>query len=177
MTEPHQDWDEIEALRESLREHMAEIHRLRAALAENALQRLTDVHQEIEATGQESRQAEPVVDPVGSLSVRYHRGSGSMANAEFDYYGDLPEGDYALYTAPPAAQRKPLTDEEIHDCFQQNGKLYQMAELAPRTLERFAALVAAAEREECAKVAEQMLRHYTQAVTGVSEAIRARGKV
>jgi hypothetical protein len=33
-----------------------------------------------------------------------------------------------------------------------------------------------AEREECAKVAEQMLRHYTQAVTGVSEAIRARGK-
>jgi hypothetical protein len=26
------DWDEVEALRESLREHMAEIHRLRAAL-------------------------------------------------------------------------------------------------------------------------------------------------
>jgi len=26
------DWDEVEALRESLREHMAEIHRLRAAI-------------------------------------------------------------------------------------------------------------------------------------------------
>ena len=40
----------------------------------------------------------------------------------------------------------------------------------------FANLVAAAEREACAKVAEKMLRHYTQAVTGVPEAIRARGE-
>lgn len=30
------------------------------------------------------------------------------------------------------------------------GKLYEMAELTPGTLERFAALVAAAEREACA---------------------------
>ena len=43
-------------------------------------------------------------------------------------------------------------------------------------LERFAALVAAAEREECAQVAEKMLRFYTQAVTGVPQAIRARGQ-
>jgi len=43
-------------------------------------------------------------------------------------------------------------------------------------LERFAALVRADEREECAKVAENMLRFYTQAVTGVPQAIRARGK-
>ena len=35
-----QDWIELEALRESLREHMAEIHRLRVALAEGAMQRL-----------------------------------------------------------------------------------------------------------------------------------------
>lgn len=43
-------------------------------------------------------------------------------------------------------------------------------------LERFAALVAAAEREACAQVAENMLRFYTQAVTGVPQAIRARGQ-
>lgn len=43
-------------------------------------------------------------------------------------------------------------------------------------LERFAALVRADEREECAKVAENMLRFYTQAVTGVPQAIRARGQ-
>ncbi len=41
-------------------------------------------------------------------------------------------------------------------------------------LERFAALVAAAERDECAKVVEWMFRHYPQAVTGVLEAIRKR---
>jgi hypothetical protein len=44
------------------------------------------------------------------------------------------------------------------------------------SLRRFAALVAAAEREECAKVAENMLRFYTAAVTGVPQAIRARGQ-
>lgn len=43
-------------------------------------------------------------------------------------------------------------------------------------LMQFAALVAAAEREACAKVAEKMLRFYTQAATGVPEAIRARGE-
>ena len=43
-------------------------------------------------------------------------------------------------------------------------------------IERFAHLVAAAERESCAKVAEKMLRFYTQAATGVPEAIRARGE-
>ncbi len=32
------------------------------------------------------------------------------------------------------------------------------------------------EREACAKVAENMLRFYTQAVTGVPQAIRARGQ-
>jgi len=36
--------------------------------------------------------------------------------------------------------------------------------------------VAAAEREACAQVAEDMLRFYTQAVTGVPQAIRARGQ-
>lgn len=43
-------------------------------------------------------------------------------------------------------------------------------------LHEFAALVAQQEREACAQVAEKMLRYYTQAVTGVPEAIRARGE-
>jgi hypothetical protein len=59
--------------------------------------------------------AQPEQEPVGSLSVRYHRGSKSMTNFDFDYNGDLPEGDYELYTTPPAAQRpwQGLTDEEV----------------------------------------------------------------
>lgn len=55
---------------------------------------------------------QPEQEPVGSLSVRYHLGSKSMTNADFDYNGDLPEGDYELYTTPTAAQRKPLTHEQ-----------------------------------------------------------------
>jgi hypothetical protein len=43
-------------------------------------------------------------------------------------------------------------------------------------LRDFATLVRAAEREACAQVAEDMLRFYTQAVTGVPQAIRARGQ-
>lgn len=52
------------------------------------------------------------------------------------------------------------------------------------SLERFAALVAAAEREECAKVAEarkhittewQLDQHYNQACSHCADAIRARG--
>jgi hypothetical protein len=48
--------------------------------------------------------APPLQEPViaGSLSVRYFRGCKSMTNADFDYEGDLPEGDYTLYTTPPA---------------------------------------------------------------------------
>jgi hypothetical protein len=45
-----------------------------------------------------------------------------------------------------------------------------------RYLERFAALVRADEREACAQVAENILSFYTQAVTGVPQAIRARGQ-
>ena len=43
-----QDWNELEAQRESMREHTAEIHRLRVALVDGAMQRLTDVQQEME---------------------------------------------------------------------------------------------------------------------------------
>ena len=48
------------------------------------------------------------------------------------------------------------------------------------TCERYACVArrkaVEAEREACAKVAERMLRYYTQGVTGVPAAIRARGE-
>jgi hypothetical protein len=50
---------------------------------------------------------EPAQEPVGSLSVRYFRGSKAMTNTDFDYTGDLPEGDYELYTAPPQPAQEP----------------------------------------------------------------------
>jgi hypothetical protein len=72
----------------------------------------------ISAVKQAFEQPAQVQGPViaGSLSVRYFRGCKSMTNVDFDYEGDLPEGDYTLYTTPPAPAPVPLTDgqrEEI----------------------------------------------------------------
>jgi len=63
---------------------------------------------------------QPAQEPVGSLSVRYFRGSKAMTNTDFDYTGDLLEGDYELYTTPPQRPWVGLTDEEIikiHDAW------------------------------------------------------------
>ena len=81
-----------------------------------------------------------------------------------------------------------MTNEQIiqwareADPFGKLGKLYEMAELTPTTLERFAALVAAAEREECAKVCEMKAHswpypsHGNAAAKLCAQAIRARGE-
>lgn len=59
------------------------------------------------------------------------------------------------------------------DPFGDDGRLVSLAMLTPGTLERFAALVAAAEREACAQVCESWGgRDYEKCAT----AIRARGK-
>lgn len=55
---------------------------------------------------------ENVHEPVGSLSVRYHHGCKSMTNTDFDYNGDLPEGDYELYAHPPQRTWVGLTDDD-----------------------------------------------------------------
>ena len=55
LAEQPQDWDELEALREALREHMAEIHRLRAELADHI-----GGANEMVTTNLESRPVEPV---------------------------------------------------------------------------------------------------------------------
>ncbi len=57
------------------------------------------------------KEQEPVA--VGSLSVRYFRGDKAMTDTDFEYLGELPEGDYTLYTAPPKREWVDLTEEEI----------------------------------------------------------------
>jgi len=95
-----QDWCELEALRETLREHMAEIHRLRAALAEGAMQRLTDVQQEMEQCPFGYFKAEPF---------------GWTDCAETD------EGARPLYEHPPRREWVGLTDDEIWEISQNNA--------------------------------------------------------
>lgn len=68
------------------------------------------------------------------------------------------------------------------DPYGELGKLYEMAELTPSTLERFAALVAAAEREACAEVCQGVVdggqydgwQQY--AAAACRDEIRARGE-
>ena len=61
-----------------------------------------------------------------------------------------------------------MTREEVArmareaDPFGKDGRLYAIAELTPDTLERFAALVAAAERESCAQIVESIAAQYTE---------------
>ena len=62
------------------------------------------------------------------------------------------------------------------DPFGQDGRLYAMAELTPEVLERFAALVAAAEREACAKVCDEVDKESSsQWPARLATMIRARG--
>jgi hypothetical protein len=46
----------------------------------------------------------------------------------------------------------------------------------PETIERFAALVAAAEREACARAAEDVVPRHTECGNKIAAAIRTRGK-
>ena len=73
-----------------------------------------------------------------------------------------------------------MSDEDIEELAYQAGHFFLIqfgtASASIDWLRKFAQKVASAEREACAQVAEKMLRHYTQAVTGVPEAIRARGE-
>lgn len=118
-----QDWDEIEALRESLREHMAEIHRLRVA-GRQALEALclpcdrwnrrqteiinasiTTLRDELaEANIKDSLTIEPVAYVTG-----YFDGRCVIKPIEPVF---LPTG-MALYRSPP--KREPLTAPQIHE--------------------------------------------------------------
>lgn len=65
------------------------------------------------------------------------------------------------------------------DPFGVDGRLYAMSQLTPETLERFAALVAAAEREACAKLADGQIERWVDdraryAASECAAAIRAR---
>lgn len=69
------------------------------------------------------------------------------------------------------------------DPFGEDGRLFAMASVAPGTLERFAALVAAKEREACAQVCVEISVDYWmgdaqfEAATRCCNAIRARGSL
>ena len=68
-----------------------------------------------------------------------------------------------------------MTQDEIIEMARQAGWSKEYLEFGDVRLERFAALVASAEREACAKVADHYSMHDQDTPADIAEAIRARG--
>jgi hypothetical protein len=58
--------------------------------------------------------AQPAQEPVGTLNISRYK--GHLVNHDFDYFGELPDGTYSVYTAPPQRPWDGLTDEDIVSC-------------------------------------------------------------
>jgi hypothetical protein len=43
--------------------------------------------------------AQPMQEPVGTLNISRYK--GHLVNHDFDYFGELPDGTYSVYTTPP----------------------------------------------------------------------------
>ena len=56
---------------------------------------------------------EPAQEPVGTLNISCYK--GHLVNHDFDYFGELPDGTYSVYTTPPQREWVGLTDEERQD--------------------------------------------------------------
>ena len=139
-----------------------EVAALRAALAEDALQRFTDVNQELQAA-----LAEPVQEPVAAANLRHtltevgyelgmmfkpqrpaepvqepvawmHTDAYNPKNRHLEWSENRRGylGDWIktpLYAAPP--RRKPLTEEEIYGMYSEPSSDAEMVEFA-RAIER-----------------------------------------
>ena len=104
------DWNQVEALQESLREHMAEIQRLRQALAQpdsncNGMPAYEGPLSKSQALLQ------PEQEPVAWREV------AGRTTKYYDYNED-GKGE-PLYTKPPKWQR--LTDDEIKEVYVKRG--------------------------------------------------------
>jgi hypothetical protein len=99
---------------------------------------------------------------------------------------EISTGVILLAPSKPSCGRRIMDREEIirmarevADKDKVDPYLNEFVVLTPEELERFAALVAAAEREACAKVCDVLAVHpeYASDITKVAaQAIRARGK-
>jgi hypothetical protein len=76
---------------------------------------------------------QPAQEPVGTLNISRYK--GHLVNHDFDYFGELPDGTYSVYTAPPQREWVGLTDEEIagirlksFDSIATNRKVYEAIE-------------------------------------------------
>jgi hypothetical protein len=50
--------------------------------------------------------AQPAQQPVGTLNISRYK--GHLVNHDFDYFGELPDGTYSVYTTPPLPEQEPV---------------------------------------------------------------------
>jgi hypothetical protein len=70
--------------------------------------------------------AQPAQEPVGTLNISRYK--GHLVNHDFDYFGELPDGTYSVYTAPPQRPWVGLTVQERNDCLVQADPCECLAE-------------------------------------------------
>ena len=97
------DWNQVEALQESLREHMAEIQRLRQTLAQPEQEPSKQFHEWACAEHQKAL-AQLEQEPVAWMWK-----DGSVTTDPYEADGTWTK----LYTAPPKREWVGLTDEEV----------------------------------------------------------------
>lgn len=106
--EPFQpDWDRVEALQESLREHMEQIRQLRAALAAAVAEPVAWQYREANADGTWSAWV-GCDKPLAADAWRQVRAL------------------YAAPAAPPQREREPLTDAQIEDCIDASNRAFNI---------------------------------------------------
>ena len=69
--------------------------------------------------------AQPMQEPVGTLNISRYK--GHLVNHDFDYFGELPDGTYSVYTNPILL---PVQPDHIPDA----GKMVQPAQRQPLTV-------------------------------------------
>ena len=100
------DWNQVEALQESLREHMAEIQRLRQALAQPEQEPVAWMYSLNDKVGEVAR---TVVMDRFNLSVTSPYGREGI-----DYAEGMIVKEFPVYTAPPKREWVGLTDDDFN---------------------------------------------------------------
>jgi hypothetical protein len=57
--------------------------------------------------------AQPMQEPVGTLNISRYK--SHLVNHDFDYFGELPDGTYSVYTTPPKREWIWLSDADIRE--------------------------------------------------------------
>jgi len=58
--------------------------------------------------------AQPAQEPVGTLNISRYK--GHLVNHDFDYFGELPDGTYSVYTTPPQPAQEPYDQTALELC-------------------------------------------------------------